>query len=98
MTFDPLEVMRSRCPNLWHDLLASGAHVNGLIVVPDDAAQRILDDCRRIHGAGDIVAIVAQPIARAIDAIAGTNIANCGGCAKRRQAMNEAMPLTRPDL
>ena len=96
MNFDPQELMKSGCA--WHRMIQAGKLVNGQVVVPDDVAQRILDDCRRIHGAGDIVAIVAQPIARAIDAIAGTNIANCGGCAKRRQAMNEAMPLTNPHL
>lgn len=93
MTFDPQDVMASKCPNLWHDLLGAGALVNGLIVVPDDAAQRILDGCRKIRGAGDLVAIIAQPIARAIDAVAGTNIVNCGGCAKRRQQLNEIIPV-----
>jgi hypothetical protein len=39
-------------------------------------------------GLGDLVAAVAQPIARAIDAAAGTNISNCGGCKKRRELLN----------
>lgn len=38
---------------------------------------------------GDAVAVVAQPIARAIDAVAGTDIQNCGGCKKRQDALNE---------
>lgn len=43
-------------------------------------------------GLGDAVHFVAQPIARAIDRVAGTNIQNCGGCAQRRAALNEAVP------
>lgn len=39
-------------------------------------------------GLGDLVASVAQPIARAIDSVAGTNIAECGGCKKRRAMLN----------
>ncbi len=40
------------------------------------------------RGLGDLVAAVAQPIARAIDAAAGTKLAECGGCKKRREALN----------
>lgn len=39
-------------------------------------------------GLGDLVAAFAQPIARAIDAAAGTKLAECGGCKKRRAALN----------
>lgn len=47
--------------------------------------------CRNF-GLGDAVAVVAQPIARAIDAVAGTNLQGCGGCAKRREALNKVLP------
>ena len=40
------------------------------------------------RGLGDLVAAVAQPIARAIDAAAGTKLAECGGCKRRREALN----------
>jgi hypothetical protein len=43
-------------------------------------------------GLGDLVAKVAQPIAKAIDAVAGTNLKNCPGCARRRQALNDLVP------
>ncbi|MDE2106725.1 MAG: hypothetical protein KGL39_56440 [Patescibacteria group bacterium] len=46
-----------------------------------------------MRGLGDMVAKVAQPVARAIDAVAGTKIANCGGCAKRQDALNKAIPF-----
>lgn len=48
----------------------------------------------RIHevdkklGLGDVVHAIAQPIAKAIDAVAHTDIQNCGGCKKRRELLN----------
>ena len=41
-----------------------------------------------MRGVGDAVARVAQPIAKVIDKIAKTNIADCGGCQKRRELLN----------
>ena len=49
---------------------------------------------RKYRGLGDIVEAVAKPIARAVDRIAGTDIQNCQGCAKRREKLNIAIPFT----
>lgn len=43
---------------------------------------------------GDVLATVAQPIARGIDAVAGTNIAECSGCKKMRDNLNQGMSVT----
>ena len=43
-------------------------------------------------GLGDAVAAIAQPIARAIDSVAGTNVQQCGGCKKRQEALNKLVP------
>lgn len=51
------------------------------------------DELRKIQGAGDLVAIVAQPIARAADAIFGTELANCSGCKRRQDALNNRFPI-----
>jgi hypothetical protein len=40
-------------------------------------------------GLGDMVHKVASPIAGMIDAVAGTDLKNCGGCAGRREALNK---------
>ena len=48
---------------------------------------------RKYAGLGDVVAAVAQPVARTIDAVAGTNIAGCGGCAKRQALLNGVVPF-----
>lgn len=37
---------------------------------------------------GDMVEKIAQPIAKAIDAIAGTDIQNCDACKKRKEKLN----------
>jgi hypothetical protein len=59
------------------------------------ADTRRAQEMARPFGLGDAVAAVAQPIAGAIDAVLGTNIKECGGCAKRREALNRAVPLRK---
>ena len=58
-------------------------------------AKMPLTGSNQVRGLGDIVYKVANPIARAIDRVAGTKIQGCGGCAKRREALNKAMPFTK---
>ena len=54
----------------------------------------------RIHGAGDVVALVAQPLARVIDATSAavgrpTNLQGCVKCAKKQAAWNKAVPFQK---
>lgn len=44
------------------------------------------------RGLGDRVERIAQPIAKVIDKALGTNVQGCGGCKKRRDALNKAFP------
>ena len=44
------------------------------------------------HGLGDAVASIAQPIAKALDAVLGTKVATCGGCASRKAYLNSLVP------
>lgn len=46
-----------------------------------------------IRGLGDVVHMIAQPIAKTIDAVAGTRIVECGACKKRRETLNQIIPL-----
>ncbi len=48
---------------------------------------------RRIRGLGDVVHTLAQPVAKVIDAVAKTNLQNCGGCKSRREKLNQKFPL-----
>lgn len=52
------------------------------------------DECPHLRGLGDAVALVAKPIARAIDSALGTSVAGCGGCKARQAALNKAVPFT----
>ena len=59
------------------------------------------DHARPTFGLGDAVAAVAQPIARAIDRVTGTNLAGCGGCTGpggRKEALNALVPDIRRPL
>ena len=60
--------------------------------------QPTLEPIRRVsakkyRGLGDLVAVVAEPVARVIDAVAGTHILGCAGCGKRRDNWNRKFPL-----
>ncbi len=44
------------------------------------------------RGLGDKVESIAQPIAKIIDKIAGTNIQGCGACKKRKEYLNKKFP------
>ena len=37
---------------------------------------------------GDAFAVIAQPIAKGIDTVFGSNIQGCGGCVKRKDKLN----------
>jgi hypothetical protein len=45
-------------------------------------------------GLGDRVERIAQPIARAIDRVAGTNIRGCSACQVRKKYLNKKFPNT----
>ena len=44
-------------------------------------------------GLGDVVALMAQPIAKAIDSVAGTKLEGCSGCKARQEALNRRFPI-----
>jgi hypothetical protein len=48
------------------------------------------------RGLGDVVARVAKPIARAVDRVAGTRLANCKECGRRQNRLNHIPPDPRP--
>lgn len=47
----------------------------------------------KIKGAGDLVALVAQPIAGAIDKVFKTKVKTCAACAKRKEMLNHLVPF-----
>jgi hypothetical protein len=51
-----------------------------------------------MFGLGDAVAALASPVAAASDSMFGTSLSSCGGCAKRREALNQMVPNILPPL
>lgn len=47
-------------------------------------------------GAGDMVARVAKPIARGLDRIFRTRLADCAGCEERRRWLNDQFRNRKP--
>lgn len=74
--------------NLWHEAWRVGHSDDGVhLILPDDFGDA------KIKGLGDLVALAAQPVAKTIDAILGTDLKKCGGCARRREKLNTAVPF-----
>ena len=51
---------------------------------------------RKIRGLGDVVAIIATPIAAASDAIFHTALKNCANCHRRQEQWNRRVPFEKP--
>lgn len=66
------------------------------ILRPDMSEPPPLPVGGKSFGLGDAVEIIAKPVAAGIDALFHTNIKNCGGCAKRKDAFNKAVPNLNP--
>jgi hypothetical protein len=48
-------------------------------------------------GLGDVVAMVAKPIARAVDNVTGSKMEGCQPCSVRQQKLNDLVPdILRP--
>jgi hypothetical protein len=67
--------------------------MNEIKITSVKVSDKIIYPKMHLRGLGDVVSLVAQPIARVIDAVADTNLSTCGGCAKRQQSLNEIFPF-----
>jgi len=48
---------------------------------------------KKYKGLGDVIAVVAQPIAIGLDSVFHTSLENCGGCKKRQENFNRLFPF-----
>jgi len=48
---------------------------------------------RKLKGAGDVVASVAEPIAGVMDKVFKTRLKGCSACAKRKEMLNHLIPF-----
>lgn len=51
-------------------------------------------ECPYLKGAGDVVALLLGPAAMISDKLMGTRLKTCGGCARRREKLNKALPFS----
>jgi hypothetical protein len=79
------------------DVLASGKAVDGWLQITPEAYQALTKKYspERLRGLGDTVALIAKPVARAIDKIVGTDLERCPACAQRRAKLNAAFPFKK---
>lgn len=71
------------------DFEAAGTYAaDGFFEIEREKFRELTRKHRRT-GLGDLVARFAEPIATAVDAVAGTDLKNCAGCAKRREILNQ---------
>lgn len=73
------------------DVLSRGTVDGEFLILP---RLEYLALCAKYRQLGDMVEVAAKPIAKAIDKVAGTNLRNCGGCRRRRYALNKS---TKPN-
>jgi hypothetical protein len=86
------EIAKIRPAGYMEECLAAGRIEGDRIVFDDD--EKYADLLVKYRGAGDVFAkFVGKPIAHAIDAVLGTDISHCGGCAERQEALNKAIPF-----
>lgn len=96
MHFTLLEAQPNRPKGYLEDVLSVGQlREDGYIEISEKAYLDLLIKHRGISGAGDIVSLMTKPVTVIIDAILGTDLQNCQGCADRQQALNKAFPLTK---
>jgi len=94
-----IEDCRLNRPVGYADALIEAGDIQGdWLLIEKDALEAIVkkftpERLQSVKGLGDLVHKIANPIARAIDSVAGTNIQGCGGCAKRREQLNKAIPI-----
>ena len=96
------EKSSARPTGYFEEVIASGKVKDGWLYLDSDAYRRLLEiynpplvtrHTSHITGLGDAVALVAKPVARAIDRAAGTNLENCKPCAARRAKLNAVVPF-----
>lgn len=52
---------------------------------------------KHLRGLGDVVHLVAAPVAEIVDKLINTSLAGCSGCAERREFLNKVVPFTEKD-
>jgi hypothetical protein len=101
-TREKFERFASKSPNGWRDeAILLGKLTDWQFEINDkdfNALQHKFKSPKVQFGLGDAVAALASPVAAASDKMFGTSLSSCGGCAKRREALNQMVPNILPPL
>lgn len=81
------QVAHYRKPGYLDDILRSGTVSGEFVELSNSEYYRILKEYFR-KGPGDIIAVAATPIAKAIDRMFGTKLAKCERCLARKTDIN----------
>ena len=94
------QMSKNRPGGYLEDCLSHGIVAGNFLEITSEGYSKLLEKYRpqtpytgSMRGAGDMVYKLANPIAHVIDAVTGTHIQGCGGCAKRRESWNKAIPF-----
>jgi hypothetical protein len=86
-----------RPPGYVEEVLSAGRAEGGWLHITPKAYQELKKKYSPsklpLRGLGDAVAVIAKPIARAIDRIAGTDLEQYKPCARRQAKLNAAIPF-----
>ena len=99
-----IEDCRATRPEGYADaLIAAGSIQDGFLMIEQESLDAIVrqytpNRIAKVQGVGDLIHKVANPVAKVIDFVAGTNVQGCGGCAKRRENLNKMMPFSETKI
>jgi hypothetical protein len=87
-------------PQLKIDILSETQDMGDFVEIDSNRFKELVEKNIKTtkFGLGDAVAALASPIAAASDSMFGTSLSSCGGCAKRREALNQMVPSIIPTL
>lgn len=96
----PNRTFNNACLWVLRDFVQAFFRTNGFAFSEEEFRENVCQHspyarCYQQNELGDYVAMMAQPIARAIDRVAGTNVADCPGCKKRREKLNRLSEALR---
>jgi hypothetical protein len=67
--------------------------MNVIQTISTRVSNEIILPLSKAKGLGDVVATIANPVAKVADIVLNTNIAECNSCKKRQEKLNTIIPF-----
>jgi hypothetical protein len=77
-------------PGMWQDFLAVGKLAGDQLEISREDFDRLQEKWFPGLALGTVVHEALKPVVKIVDAVLGTDLKNCGGCAERQMKMNAA--------